>query len=84
MKHAGTDSLRQLSGLLAQIRRRPGLKEKNLGVFYRQSKAFLHFHQDPAGLFADLRIGDDFERFPVNTSVERSALLAAIDRTVRG
>ena len=82
MKHAGTEALRHLSELLDQIRQRQGLKEKKLGVFYCKSRSFLHFHEDPAGLFADLGFGDDFERFPVNTKKERQALLSAIDRAL--
>lgn len=54
---------------------RTELKEKSRGVFYRKSKATLHFHEDPAGLFADMRIADVFVRFPVNTGEEREALL---------
>ncbi|HEV2098283.1 MAG TPA: hypothetical protein VGR45_05085 [Stellaceae bacterium] len=56
-----------------------GIKEKKLGIFYRRSKSFLHFHEDPMGLFADLSAGTDFDRFPVNTKQEWKALLAAID-----
>lgn len=45
----------------------PGLVERSRGVFYRRSRAFLHFHEDPTGLFADVRIGEEFERLPVNS-----------------
>lgn len=79
MKHATSATLATLAGLLDEIRMREGLKEKKLGIFYRSSKSFLHFHEDPAGLFADLTVGDRFERFPVNTRAEHEALLAAID-----
>jgi len=82
MKHAGTEALRHLSAFLVQIRQRQGLKEKKPGIFYCKSRSFLHFHEDPAGLFADLGFGDDFERFPVNTKKERQALLSAIDRAL--
>jgi hypothetical protein len=82
MKHAGTAALQGLSDLLEQIRVKEGLKEKKLGIFYRKSKAFLHFHEDPAGLFADLSQGADFARFPVNTQKEWRALLAAIDQAL--
>ena len=85
MKHAGQVALDALEDLLDRIRTVPGLKEKQRGIFYRKSSAFLHFHEDPAGLFADLRGADDFERFAVNTRAQRQALLAAlrgaIDRT---
>ena len=55
-----------------------GLVERSRGVFYRRSKAFLHFHEDASGLHADLRIGDAFERFRVQTIGERDHLLTLI------
>ena len=82
MKHATSTALRGLSDLLGQIRLKEGLSERKLGIFYRKSKSFLHFHEDPAGLFADLSIGADFTRFPVNTKRERQALLSAIDQAL--
>jgi hypothetical protein len=75
MKHAGAEALDQLEDLLAAIRRLGVLQERSRGIFYRRSKAALHFHEDPAGLFADLRIAADFERFPVSTKADRAALL---------
>jgi hypothetical protein len=82
MKHAGGAALRDLSDLLEQIRVREGIQEKKLGIFYRKSGSFLHFHEDPGGLFADLRVGVEFDRYPVNTKKEREALLTAIDRAL--
>jgi hypothetical protein len=83
LKHAGAETLQRLSDLLDQIRQREALKEKKLGIFYWKSKSFLHFHEDPAGIFADISSGDDFDRYPVNTTKERKALLAAIDRVLK-
>ena len=57
-----------------------GLKERSRGVFYLHSKPFLHFHEDPAGIHADLRIDADFVRFRVQTRVEQRALLAEARR----
>lgn len=83
MKHAGPAALDRLEPLLATVRALPGLKEKGRGVFYRGGKAFLHFHEDPAGLFADLRLaGPDFERFRVETAGEREAFLGLVTRNV--
>jgi hypothetical protein len=82
MKHASAQTLQQLSDLLDQIRQRQGLKEKKLGIFYCKSKSFLHFHEDAAGLFADVSSDDKFRRYPVNTKKERHALLTAIDRAL--
>jgi hypothetical protein len=76
MKHAGAAALDQLEPLLEQIRAISGLKERSRGVFYLRSKAFLHFHEDPAGLFADLRTADgrDFERLKVDEPEGQRAL----------
>ena len=82
-KHAGSEALQQVSDLLDQIRQRQGLKEKKLGIFYRKSKSFLHFHEDPAGIIADMSSDDHFHRYPVNTMKEQRALLAAIDRALK-
>ena len=82
MKHATPEVLRSLSGLLDQIRQRDGLKEKKLGIFYKKSKSFLHFHEDPAGVFADLSAGADFVRYPVNTKSQWKVLLTALDRAL--
>jgi hypothetical protein len=82
LKHASAAALQGLSELLEQIRVKDGIKEKNLGIFYRKSKAFLHFYEDPAGLFADLSMDTDFVRYPVNTKNQWRALLAAIDQAL--
>jgi hypothetical protein len=78
VRHARAAALDELEPLLQQLRPLPGLVEKTRGVFYRQSKAFLHFHEDPTGLYADVRFGDDFERLRVQTPEEREVLLEQI------
>jgi hypothetical protein len=81
MKHAGAGALEALNDLLESLRTRTALVERRPGIFYVGGKAFLHFHEDPAGLFADLRLDGDWRRFPVNSPGERAKLLAIIDRT---
>lgn len=78
MKHAGLEALKRLDSLLRKVRELPGLRERSPGVFYWKSRPFLHFHEDPTGIYADVRIGPEFERFPVNSDVEKDALTAAI------
>ena len=56
----------------------PGLVEKRPGIFYRKSKAFLHFHEDSSGVHADVRFGVEFERVRVETEEERDALIARV------
>jgi hypothetical protein len=80
VRHARTEALEELEPLILRLREVDGLVEKNRGCFYRKSKAFLHFHEDPSGLYADVRLGADFERFRVQTPVEQDALLAKVDR----
>lgn len=79
MKHAGEESLNLLENLLQKIRKHQMLKEKKRGTFYRKSSAFLHFHEDPSGLFADVRVGESWERFPVTTKEQQATLLGIID-----
>jgi hypothetical protein len=81
MRHATSDALNELEPLLAELRLVPGLVEKSRGVFYRNSRAFLHFHEDPSGLHADVRFGREFERLRVDSDSERQALLSRV-RTV--
>jgi hypothetical protein len=78
MKHAGPDALDRLEPLLAALRDLPGLREKTRGTFYRRSRAFLHFHEDPAGLFVDVRYDVDFERVRVTTEAERERFLRQV------
>ena len=75
MRHARPDDLGPLDDLLAQLRGLDGLVERKPGTFYRRSTGFLHFHVDPAGLFADLKVGDQFERQRVTTKAEQRDLL---------
>ena len=75
MRHARAQALDRLEPLLTALRALPGLRETSRGVFYRKSSAFLHFHEDPAGLFADIRGADGaFERYRVETREEQQAL----------
>lgn len=84
MKHAGPDTLALLPGLLDELRALGPLVERTPGAFYLKSKAFLHFHEDPSGIFADVRL--DFVNFtwlPVSSKQQQSALLAHVRRCLR-
>lgn len=78
MKHAGPATIEGLEPLLRRLRELPSLAEKKPGVFYHKGRAFLHFHDDPRGVFADLRAasGDDFDRFHL---VDQTAWGALVD-----
>jgi hypothetical protein len=78
VKHAGEAALDSIELLLAELRRIEGVRERKRGVFYRKSAAFIHFHEDPAGIFADLRGPDGWIRLPVNPPPERDQSSAAL------
>ncbi len=85
MRHATPETLDRLEPLLRELRTITELREKGRGLFYRRSRAFLHFHEDPAGLFADVRLaGPDFDRLRVSTKAEQRALLASVRQAMRG
>ena len=83
MRHATPATLDTIEDLLERIREHPELRERKRGAFYRKSAGFLHFHEDPAGLFADVKTGDGgFERFKVDTAEEREAMLGAVQEAL--
>ncbi len=81
MKHAGPATLDAVEPLLAQLRALGALRETKRGVFYLKSRAFLHFHEDPAGLFADLRPPGqaEFDRVHVEGDVGAQALMSRVE-----
>ena len=79
MRHAGPATLARIAPLLEALRALPALREMRAGVFYRGSRAFLHFHDDPSGVFADVRLADEFVRLPVTSRSEQADLLERID-----
>jgi hypothetical protein len=81
MKHAGAAALDSLEPLLIRIRAHAALKEKSRGCFYLKQKGFLHFHEDPAGMFADLSMPGEkgFDRLKVDGAGGADDLLRRID-----
>ena len=84
MRHARAEDLDRLEPLLARLRALPRLTEKSRGVFYVKGRAFLHFHADPAGLFADVRGSDgESERLRVDDAAGAKALLERVESSIR-
>lgn len=83
MRHARTEDLDQIKPLLRRLRELPQLTEKSRGIFYRGSRAFLHFHEHEGVLYADIRLGDDFERFPATTAPQMRSVLAIVRSALR-
>jgi hypothetical protein len=83
MKHATADLLACIDPLLQQLRRRKRLVERTPGAFHFKSKAFLHFHRDPSGVYADVKRDLlSFTRLRCTSLEEQSALLSCVDLAV--
>jgi hypothetical protein len=80
VKHATQHTLAKYSTFIDSLRSIEEIVEKSPGVFYRKSKPFLHFHEDPTGLYADLRVNADeeFTRVRVATKVEQTTFLKMV------
>ena len=83
MKHATTVALDALEPLLVELRRIPALVERKRGLFYRGARAFIHFHEDPAGFFADAKLGPAWQRFDVTTAQQRREFVGTVKQTLR-
>jgi hypothetical protein len=80
VRHAREDDLGPVADLLVALRAVDGLTERKPGTFYRGSSAFLHFHVDTAGMFADLKVDGAFQRARVTTKREQARFLAVARR----
>ena len=78
MKHASEKALSTVEDQLTQIRAL-NLKEHSPGVFYLKSRPFLHFHEDPSGIYAHDRVDAEWERFAVADPSEWRKLLKRIN-----
>jgi len=83
MRHATSDTIAALADLVDALRAVDGLTETRPGAFSRGSKAFLHFHEDPTGYYADVRFDADFERVRVTTKREQAALVRRVRTTLQ-
>ena len=80
MKHATPATLDTIESLLDAIRKIGGLTERKRGIFYLKSIAYLHFHEDPAGLFADVKLKGAWKRLDVTASKAKRGLVSAVAR----
>jgi hypothetical protein len=80
MKHATAETFASIQLLLRQLRERKRLVERTPGAFYFRSKAFLHFHRDPSGTYADVKRDlTGFTRMRCTSREEQKALLSCVD-----
>jgi hypothetical protein len=69
--------------LLAQLRMHAALKEKSRGCFYLRGRGFLHFHEHGEDeIYADIGLGDAFERLPAMTAAQHKTILKRTARAL--
>ncbi len=77
MPRADADALARIAPVLRQLRDIKGVREERPGIFYARRDAFVHFHEDANGLFADLKKpgGSGFDRYPLATPAQQRKLV---------
>ena len=83
MKHATGPALDEIEGLLNALRKYDKLAERRRGVFYLKRSAFVHFHEDAGGMFADIRLADGWKRFRVESAAEKREFLGLVTGALR-
>ena len=84
MRHARSEDLDRVDGLLASLRAISGLTEKRRGSFYRGSRALLHFHEDAGDIICDIRLdGSNFDRVTVTSPAAQRKLLKDVRDRMR-
>lgn len=75
-------TLDYIAPLLAVLRGYSVLREVRPTVFHFRGKDFIHFHEGPEGVVADVRLSKGQVRMSVSTQPEQSELLERIEDTL--
>jgi hypothetical protein len=73
-------TIETLATLLNVLRGYSVLQEVRPTAFHLGGRDFIHFHEEPDGLFADVRLSKGRLRMPVSTSSEQAQMLDRIDQ----
>lgn len=77
-----TTTLERIQPLLSALRGYSALSEVRPMVFHLTDRDFIHFHEEPEGVVADVRLTKGQVRMPVATSAEQAELLGRIEQTL--
>ena len=72
-------ALEQIAPLLDVLRANPALREVRPTAFHLDGRDFVHFHDEPGGVVADVRLTRGVVRMRVSTDPEQAELLERID-----
>jgi hypothetical protein len=71
-------TLERLQPLLSLLRDHPALREVRPAEFFLAGRDFLHFHEQPDGVVADVRVNAGRIQMPVTTPAQQAELLERI------
>ncbi len=74
-----TSTLEILAPLLQVLRGYSVLDEVRPAAFHLEGRDFIHFHEEPNGLFADALLARGRVRMPVSTAAEQAELLERME-----
>lgn len=75
-------TLEALGPLLEVLRAHPALEETRPASFSLSGRDFLHFHENPRGIFADVLLAKGRIHMPVSTPTEQGELIDRIDQVL--
>ena len=80
MGRATQATLEQLEPWLEQVRALgiDGLVEKANGAFYRRRTPILHFQEDAAGVYADVKVAGDWTRVQIDRAPGKRQVIALL------
>ncbi len=61
MGRCSYDQLKNIEPALDQIRKLKNIKEPKPGIFYIKNQSFLHFHELDGKIWADIKIGSNWD-----------------------
>jgi hypothetical protein len=73
-------TLERIAPLLDVLRDHPALREVEVGEFILDDRDFLHFHEEPEGIYADVRLAKGRVHMPVSSRPEQLEFLERIDQ----
>ena len=77
-----SETIERIGPLLAVLRGYSALSEVRHAVFHLGGRDFVHFHEAPEGIYADVRLAKGQVRMPVSTQPEQAELLERIEETL--
>jgi hypothetical protein len=72
----------RIAPLLDALRAHPALLEVRPTEFQLDGRDFLHFHDEPEGVVADVRLAEGRVSMPVSSSAEQAEFLDRIDHAL--